>query len=45
MEGIYFKVTDGFDSKDIMDSYSMGKCMPMGRVSWYYRLAKAQKCE
>ena len=41
-EGIYFKVTDGFDSTDIMDSYSDGKCMPMGRVSWYYRLAKGK---
>ena len=38
--GIYFKVTDGFDSKDIMQSYSIGKCLPMGRASWYYSLAK-----
>lgn len=42
-EGIYFKVTDGFDSTDIMDSYTDGKCMPMGRASWYYRLSKDKK--
>ena len=24
--GIYFKVTDGFDGKDIFDSYTQGKC-------------------
>ncbi len=38
--GVYFKVTDGFSSNDIMDSYSDGKCMPMGRLSWYYKFYK-----
>ena len=39
-EGIYFKVTDNFNSANIMDSYTEGKCIPMGRLSWYYYLAK-----
>lgn len=35
-QGIYFKVTDGVGSTDIMDTYVDGKCMPMGRLSYYY---------
>lgn len=34
--GIYFKVTDGVNSTDIMDTYTEGKCIPMGRLSYYY---------
>lgn len=39
-DGVYFKVTDNFDSTNIMDSYTTGKCIPMGRLSWYYYLSK-----
>lgn len=37
-EAIYFKVTDGFFGTDIMDTYTQGKCLPMGRLSYYYKL-------
>lgn len=39
-DGVYFKVTDNFESTNIMDSYTTGKCIPMGRLSWYYYLSK-----
>ena len=39
-DGVYFKVTDNFNSTNIMDTYTTGKCLPMGRLSWYYYLAK-----
>ncbi len=35
-EGLYFKLCDQFTSTDIMDTYDEGKCLPMGRLSYYY---------
>ena len=36
-KGIYFKVSDGMlNLTDIMDSYTNGKSVPMGRLSYYY---------
>ena len=35
-ESIYFKVTDDLDSTDIMDTYTDGNCLPMGRLSYHY---------
>ena len=37
-DGIYFKVTDGFNGTDIMDTYTQGSCLPMGRLSLWYPL-------
>ena len=37
-DGIYFKVTDDFNGTDIMDTYSQGSCLPMGRLSLWYPL-------
>lgn len=34
--GIYFKVADAVSSTDIMDTYTYGKSLPMGRLSYYY---------
>ncbi len=39
-DGVYFKVADNLNSLNIMDTYTQGKCLPMGRLSWYYYLAK-----
>jgi hypothetical protein len=39
-QGIYFKVTDGFTSTNIMDTYTYGKAVPMGRLSYYYYFAE-----
>lgn len=38
-QGVYFKVCDAFSSMDIMDTYVVGKCLPMGRLSYYYYFA------
>lgn len=35
-QGVYFKVSDGVASVDIMDTYIQGKSLPMGRLSYYY---------
>ncbi len=35
-DGVYFKVCDGANSQDIMDTYIQGKSLPMGRLSYYY---------
>ena len=39
-DGIYFKAADNVSSSNIMDTYTQGKCMPMGRLSWYYYLSE-----
>lgn len=39
-DGVYFKVTDGVEVENIMQTYTDGKCVPMGRLSYYYYLAK-----
>ncbi len=37
---IYFKVTDGIQNpEDLMDTYLSGSAMPMGRLSYQYRLS------
>lgn len=35
---LYFKATDSVDGEDIMDTYTSGSAMPMGRLSYLYTL-------
>jgi len=35
---LYFKVTDSVEGDGIMDTYTSGSAMPMGRLSYSYRL-------
>lgn len=35
---LYFKVCDGVEGEDIMDTYTSGSAMPMGRLSYSYVL-------